>query len=94
MVNVSLLIFTANEFLQFWHFIITSALLSLLLDNLASFNALFESQARLLQIGHGYCVIDSPLVLFNIFNNFQCNSLNCQCFRIYIRGFVFLIFCM
>ena len=60
MTNVSFVTLTANVVLQLWHFIMTSALYSLVFDSLANFSVLQESHALLLQIGHGYFMTSPP----------------------------------
>ena len=57
MTHVSFVTLTAKVFLQHWHLMMMSALLSLLLDNFASERCLDESHALLLHIGHWYFVI-------------------------------------
>ena len=58
MANESFVTLTANDVLQLWHLIMISALYSLLFDSLAKLNVLQESHALLLQIGHGYFMIN------------------------------------
>ena len=58
MANKSFVTLTANDVLQLWHLIMISALYSLLFDSLAKLNVLHESHALLLQIGHGYFMIN------------------------------------